>query len=146
MYEGKLKQGNSTVDFDDRMPVEAYWLKIDEDNMARRRARGDMEDRVELSWIERKAAYGVSCSMIQSEKNIPKYPDDRGGGYGNVHAMYLTAFKSKPLYMRMNNVVLAEIESTNTKQSEIFLKSFSMKKQFLIPHQKISSCILSDCV
>jgi hypothetical protein len=43
-------------------PVDAYWLKIDSQSMANARLRGKADDRVELNLMERRLAYGITCS------------------------------------------------------------------------------------
>lgn len=45
-------------------PIRAYWIKLEPEHVARRRARGQMEDVCELSGIERKLAYGCTASVL----------------------------------------------------------------------------------
>ncbi|GET88323.1 hypothetical protein, conserved [Leishmania tarentolae] len=48
-------------------PLHAYWIKINPEHVARRRARGDLEDTCELNIIERKLAYGCKAAVISRD-------------------------------------------------------------------------------
>ena len=58
-------------------PLHAYWIKIEPEHVARRRARGEMEDVCELSVIERKLAYGCSANLISKEKFMAEVLPDK---------------------------------------------------------------------
>lgn len=49
-------------------PLHAYWIKIEPEHVARRRARGETEDLCELNMVERKLAYGCNATLLTKEK------------------------------------------------------------------------------
>jgi hypothetical protein len=51
-------------------PIDAYWLKIDGQSMANARLRGKTDDRVELNLIERRLAYGITCSAAEDGGDV----------------------------------------------------------------------------
>ena len=55
-YEAKIASDGKTIDTE--TPLDAYWLDIDPEYTKKRRAKGDMTDRVELGAIERRMCYG----------------------------------------------------------------------------------------
>lgn len=48
----------------DREPVHPYWLDIDPEYVAKNRAKGKLDDIEELNIVERKMAYGVTCTRV----------------------------------------------------------------------------------
>lgn len=49
-------------------PLHAYWIKINPEHVARRRARGELEDTCELNMIERKLAYGCKAVVVSKDR------------------------------------------------------------------------------
>ncbi|KPI84186.1 hypothetical protein ABL78_6760 [Leptomonas seymouri] len=58
-------------------PLHAYWIKIEPEHVARRRARGEMEDICELNMVERKLAFGCSANLLSKEKFFAEVLTDK---------------------------------------------------------------------
>ncbi|KAG5480179.1 hypothetical protein CUR178_06232 [Leishmania enriettii] len=58
-------------------PLHVYWIKINSEHVARRRARGELEDTCELSMIERNLAYGCKAAVIRKDKFVSEVLPDR---------------------------------------------------------------------
>lgn len=61
-YEGKMASDGKTIDPETQL--DAYWYDIDPEYTRKRRAKGDMTDRVELGAIERRMAYGYDKEQL----------------------------------------------------------------------------------
>lgn len=61
-YEGKMASDGKTIDPETQL--DAYWYDIDPEYTRKRRAKGDMTDRVELGAIERRMAYGYDTEQL----------------------------------------------------------------------------------
>ena len=64
VYEAKVTAEGKVNESD---PMDAYWYDIDPEYTKKRRAKGDMTDRVELGMVERRMAYGcvsVCCRTL----------------------------------------------------------------------------------
>ena len=61
-YEAKIASDGKTIDTE--TPLDAYWLDIDPEYTKKRRAKGDMTDRVELGAIERRMCYGCVSQHV----------------------------------------------------------------------------------
>eukprot|EP00796_Vickermania_ingenoplastis_P010012 gene10012-6991_t len=48
-------------------PLHPLWIKLEPEHVARRRARGETDDRCEISLVERKMAYGAFCECFFAE-------------------------------------------------------------------------------
>lgn len=65
-------------------PLRVYWIKIEPEHVARRRARGEMTDICELSMVERKMAYGCQIAPIAVGKfvsEVASSADKKGKKY-----------------------------------------------------------------
>jgi len=64
-YRGRVLYDPNTnrSGFDPEMPIDVFWMDIDPTYQQRARAEGRENDRVELSWHERKMAYGIQTHM-----------------------------------------------------------------------------------
>lgn len=51
--------------------LDAYWLDVDPEYVAKNRAKGKSSDRDELNFIERRMAYGVSCEPAAATDIVP---------------------------------------------------------------------------
>ncbi|CAG9573407.1 conserved hypothetical protein [Leishmania major strain Friedlin] len=58
-------------------PLHAYWIKINPEHVARRRARGELEDACELNMIERKLAYGCKAVVISKDRFFSEVLPDK---------------------------------------------------------------------
>ncbi|CAC9485871.1 conserved hypothetical protein [Leishmania infantum JPCM5] len=58
-------------------PLHAYWIKINPEHVARRRARGELEDTCELNMIERKLAYGCKAVVISKDRFFSEVLPDK---------------------------------------------------------------------
>ncbi|KPA78223.1 putative mitochondrial hypothetical protein [Leptomonas pyrrhocoris] len=58
-------------------PLRAYWVKIEPEHVARRRARGETEDICELNMVERKLAFGCNASLLTKEKFMAEVLPDK---------------------------------------------------------------------
>ncbi|CAJ1024745.1 hypothetical protein NXY56_002713 [Leishmania guyanensis] len=67
----------SCCSFNTADPLHAYWIKINSEHVARRRARGELEDTCELNTIERKLAYGCTASVVSKEKFLSEVLPDK---------------------------------------------------------------------
>mmetsp|Transcript_42678 Transcript_42678/g.87117 ORF Transcript_42678/g.87117 Transcript_42678/m.87117 type:complete len:188 (-) Transcript_42678:128-691(-) len=83
-YEGKMASDGKTIDPETQL--DAYWYDIDPEYTRKRRAKGDMTDRVELGAIERRMAYGFSIK-----------PTAKAG----VYEVTLTAFPERVMTMQV---------------------------------------------
>jgi hypothetical protein len=73
--ESGAKRADCT--FKSSEPLRAYWIKIEPEHVARRRARGEMEDICELNMVERKLAFGCSASLLTKEKFMAEVLPDK---------------------------------------------------------------------
>ncbi|KAK7200118.1 hypothetical protein NESM_000061800 [Novymonas esmeraldas] len=58
-------------------PLHAYWIKINAEHVARRRARGELEDTCELNMVERRLAYGCTATLVSKDKFVAEVLPDK---------------------------------------------------------------------
>lgn len=58
---------------DRKDPISVYWLDLDPELRARRRAKGILHDYEKLSFLERTMAYGVQCEMLGTNRVLVKF-------------------------------------------------------------------------
>lgn len=63
VYEGKVGEDGA---LNAAEPLGVYWLDIDPEYVAKARASGKTDDRVELNFLERTAAYGCSAKPAEA--------------------------------------------------------------------------------
>ena len=63
---------DNIIQFDSKQPIEIFWLKLSKQDLKKHRECGKLDDRVELSKIERKLAYGITCKKINGNKKNVK--------------------------------------------------------------------------
>lgn len=56
--------------------IDAYWLDIDPEYAAKRQAAGGTSDRVELSFLEKKMAYGHAVTVAATQTPLPGYHNE----------------------------------------------------------------------
>ena len=61
-----------SVSINCKQPIDIFWLKLSKQDLKSHRESGKMDDRVEITKIERKLAYGVTCKKITNKKNTNK--------------------------------------------------------------------------
>ncbi len=71
-YAGNIQYDPDTNQkvFRPDFPIDIFWMDIDPEYQQRARASGRSNDRVELSWVERKMAYGFRLESYQGQKVI----------------------------------------------------------------------------
>ena len=85
VYEAK-REGGADGLLHKKEPAIVYWLDIDPAYQAKNRKKGIMTDRSGLNMIEKKLAYGITCT-------------DNGNGSYNVK---LVAFPNRPLSLSLD--------------------------------------------
>eukprot|EP01083_Nonionella_stella_P198713 729376_1 len=61
--------GNEKVSVNSKQPIDIFWLKLSKQDMQKHRESGKMDDRVNITKIERKLVYGVTCKKIITSNN-----------------------------------------------------------------------------
>lgn len=70
VYRAKYKDDNKNNGFDTTKPIEIFWLKIAQGSIKNNRKAGKMDDRVEVSYMESKLAYGIQCDQIGNKQEF----------------------------------------------------------------------------
>eukprot|EP01084_Bolivina_argentea_P021068 39121_1 len=67
VYRARFKKGRMELGFESN-PVDIFWLKITKRCVAKHRQSGKQDDRVEVSYIESKLAYGIQYQQIGNKQ------------------------------------------------------------------------------
>jgi hypothetical protein len=115
--------------------IQSYWLDIDPAYVAKARAEGRLSDRVDLSLIERKLAYGhsvASSGPFSLPEVIPGMTSER-------LALTFVAVPSREMELRWLTdadqlpVILAAINNSICILSKIFVQSTEPKRFYQLP-------------
>lgn len=93
VYEGVLFDGELRADD----PLDIYWLDLDPEYQKRARQEGRVSDRVELNFMEKQMAFGVTC---------------REGPKIDQYYLFLAACPSRPILLYLDkefDEVVAEL-------------------------------------
>lgn len=101
VYEAKLQRalGSRPPTLDPKKPLHGYWLDIDPEYVSKNRAKGKLDDREELNFIERKMAYGME---------VKPHPTEVG-----AFQVSFVALKKRPMTLRMGRARLITSASNN---------------------------------
>ena len=70
VYRVRYKDDNKNNGFDTTNPIEIFWLKIAQGSIKNNRKAGKMDDRVEVSYLESKLAYGIQCEQMEKKQEF----------------------------------------------------------------------------
>lgn len=97
-----LNEENKTPDIqsiliNSKQPIDIFWLKLSKDDIKSHRDSGKMDDRVEITKIERKLAYGITCKNMS--KTNKKKTTKRSRWRSSIKSK-----KSKSIQIQSNDI------------------------------------------